>query len=472
MRTGIWGARSGPAGRSEPVRDPVDAFDRSTPVLLVKIGQYPLHHGCVAAVRSFGRVGVPVYAITEDRYTPTALSRYLRDRFVWPTTGTEDHQLLLDGLVAVARRLAEPAVAVATDDEAAVLLAEASGELRDWLLLPRVPAGLPRRLASKRGLYELCQAHGVPTPKAVFPTCADEVLSFAAQAKFPVVAKNVDPWTRLRMPSVAGTTVIESAEDLRRLTATWPTKPNVMLQEYIPRNLAEDWIFHAYCDDQSACPVAFSGFKVRSWPPHAGVSTCAVTVANDTLVAQAVRFCAEVGFRGIVDLDWRLDRRDGQYKLVDFNPRLGAQFQLFQTTAGIDVVRALHLDLTGRTIPDAEPVVGRRLIVENLDLPASLAYRALDRGPAPPAPVHIRTVLAWTAIDDPLPLAVMWVRMLWQLLMRSTSRRRLTGRRQLGVVGAGRGCRSWIGGRPWGRVHKGAWRGMRRGPTTVEGEGP
>ena len=36
-----------------------------------------------------GRLGVPMYAITEDPYTPAAASRYLRRAFVWPTTGTD-----------------------------------------------------------------------------------------------------------------------------------------------------------------------------------------------------------------------------------------------------------------------------------------------------------------------------------------------------------------------------------------------
>ncbi|MDQ6793107.1 MAG: ATP-grasp domain-containing protein, partial [Candidatus Dormibacteraeota bacterium] len=40
------------------------------PVLIVKIGRYPLHHGSVGVIRTLGRAGVPVYAITEDRFTP------------------------------------------------------------------------------------------------------------------------------------------------------------------------------------------------------------------------------------------------------------------------------------------------------------------------------------------------------------------------------------------------------------------
>ncbi|NED89875.1 ATP-grasp domain-containing protein, partial [Streptomyces sp. SID11233] len=87
-------------------------------------GDYPLHHGGVGAIRSLGRLGVPVYAITEDRHTPAAHSRYLRRAFVWPTTGTEEPSRLVAGLLRIGARIGRPAVLLPTDEEAAVLLAE------------------------------------------------------------------------------------------------------------------------------------------------------------------------------------------------------------------------------------------------------------------------------------------------------------------------------------------------------------
>ena len=83
------------------------------------------------------------------------------------------------------------------------------------------------------------------------------------------------------------------------------------------------------------------------------MTACAYTASNPQLAALATRLCERVGYCGIADLDFRYDRRDGRYKLVDFNPRTGAQFRLFENAAGVDVVRALHLDLTGRPVPQA-----------------------------------------------------------------------------------------------------------------------
>ena len=388
--------------------------DVSVPALLLKIGQYPLHSGGVAVVRSLGRLGVPTYAITEDRWTPVAASRYCAGRFIWRVTGHEEPSMLAARLRSVGLALSDSTgkrcVLVPVDDEAAVLIAEHAPSLTDCFLFPEVPAALPRELASKQRLFELCREHGVPAPLTVQPTTRAQFASFTADAAFPVVIKNAEPWERRRAPAVPHTTVVHSGEEL---LATVPGNARgVVVQEYIPREQAQDWIVHLYCDASSECRCLFTGVKIRSWPPHNGATAAAYALANPELARLAARFCKAVGFRGIADLDWRLDLRDGMYKLVDFNPRVGNQFRLFATEHDIDVVRAQHLDLTGRAIPPGTVPDGRRIVVEHIDLPARLAYRLGGRRgngyPAAPAPPRATgTELAWLAADDPLPLLAM-----------------------------------------------------------------
>ena len=411
-------------------------LDPRTPVLIVKIGHYPLHHGGVGAIRSLGRAGVPVYAIAEDRFTPAALSRFLRGRFVWPTTGAEPTDDLVAGLARIGRRIlareGRRCIALPTDDEAAVLLAEHAAELAPFLLTPRVAPGLPRALAGKQSLHQLCLDHQVATPRSALPESYDELAAVAAELVFPVVAKNADPYSRLSDPAVGSTTLLPDRAALERLAAGWSRSvmPRVLLQEYLPTEHSEDWIAHLYCSDgRGHCDggtctdnqdVVFTGVKVRAWPPRGGVTAHAYTTPNPALAEESARFCRAVGFHGICDLDWRFDRRDGRYKLLDFNPRLGAQFRLFETGPGIDLVRALHLDLSGRAVPKGEQLDGRSFTVEILDAPARVAARRGHRsaqlpeppsgppsgrrpsGAAPGSNGRLRE-LAWSAADDPLP---------------------------------------------------------------------
>ncbi|GAB7187738.1 hypothetical protein ATKI12_7569 [Kitasatospora sp. Ki12] len=394
-----------------PPPHPLDP-DRTVPALLVKVGHYPEHPGGLGVIRTLGRLGVPVYAMVEHPRTPAAVSRYLTRGFVLPSTGLEDPAELVERIRAAGRVIGRPAVAVATDDEGAVLLAEHAEALADRFLLPPVPPALPRELASKAGLYRLCIRHGVPTPRALAPGSRDELLATARHWGYPVVLKNLEAWTRLRHPVVRHTTVVPDEAALRALLPA-DGRPSVLLQEYLPKERCEDWISHLWIGSDggagSAPDTVFTGRKVRSWPPYSGVTTRARAVPNPELAALALGFCRAIGYRGVADLDWRRDLRDGRYLLVDFNPRTGAQFRAFESVDGVDVVRALHLGLTGRPVPPG-PQLERGFAVGQLDLPSALVSAWHDRRIPPDLRPRRGTERSWLARDDPAPAAaeVLW----------------------------------------------------------------
>jgi predicted ATP-grasp superfamily ATP-dependent carboligase len=193
-----------------------------------------------------------------------------------------------------------------------------------------------------------------------------------------------------------------------------------MLQEYIPGGSGHDWFFHGYCDADSVCRPAFTGVKERSYPASAGLTSRGRSVANDKLRDQITALLARLGYRGLLDLDIRLDARDGQYHLLDFNPRLGAQFRIFRDTAGTDLALAAYLDLTGQAIPPAEQVDERTFLVENYDPISALAtWRRGELGLRSWV-ASLRTVdeLAWFARDDLRPFGLMCARMGWRMLSR------------------------------------------------------
>jgi predicted ATP-grasp superfamily ATP-dependent carboligase len=183
------------------------------------------------------------------------------------------------------------------------------------------------------------------------------------------------------------------------------------------------------------CRPAFTGVKERSYPAHTGLTSLGHSVPNTKLRGQVSELLARLSYRGIVDLDLRLDPRDGEYKLLDFNPRLGAQFRLFRDWAGLDVVTAAYLDLTGQPYAVRGQVSGRRFVVENYDPLGALSYwRAGELGPVS----WLRSLqgceeTAWFAWDDLLPFGLMCARMTARAVGRPFARvriRRPVGRRR------------------------------------------
>ncbi|HEX6074655.1 MAG TPA: hypothetical protein VFZ32_05235 [Micromonosporaceae bacterium] len=387
-------------------------FDTTTPAVVLKLDHNVMHHGGLGVIRSLGRAAVPVYAVYEHPLAPAAHSRYLHGRFLWNPPQPHRPEQLLAGLVRLAERIGRPSVLVPTDDAGAILLAEHGDALRRWFRFPAVAGDLPRRLAGKYSLTTVCQDLGLPVVRATLARGLFEAERFVAQVGLPVMVKLAEPWKAVNgTAKIRSTTLVGRRREIADLFHL-AGGAALMLQEYIPGGAGNDWFFHGYCDERSSCVPAFTGVKERSYPPHAGLTSFGRHVPNDRLRQQVCAMLRRLSYRGIMDLDLRYDARDDRYKLLDFNPRIGAQFRLFTTTDGLDVARAAHLHLTGRPVPPGEPVPDRRFVVENYDSLAALGY--LRRGE-----LGIRSWLAslrrvdeaaWFAPDDLTPFGLMCLR--------------------------------------------------------------
>ena len=201
--------------------------------------------------------------------------------------------------------------------------------------------------------------------------------------------------------------------------------PNVIAQEYIPGSSETVWIFNGYFDRESRCLSAFTGQKIRQCAHGAGQTTLGVCVHNQTVVDLSIRLLEGVQYRGIVDMGFRFDARDGRYKLLDVNPRLGSTFRLFSAPDGADVVRAMYLDLTGRPVPAAAALPGRTWRDEPHDVVAGLRLvrtRELSLG-AWARSVGGASECAWWAKDDPVPFFAMAASLPREVLAQRAARR-------------------------------------------------
>ena len=357
-------------------------------------------------VRSLGRLGVPVYGLNNDAASAAAKSRYCRKSFEWDIDAApeaESVQFLLD----LARKIGGRPLLVPTDDGNNGFLFRNCAALKPAYLFPDVSPELVFGLYSKKGMYFLAKQHGVPTPETVFPQSRADVFTFLPNAVFPVALKGID--SRL-LHQRTGTRML-IVQNQRELLESYdrledPAQPNLMLQEYIPGEADSVWMFDGYFNARSDCLVAFTGQKLRQYPVYVGMTSLGICVGNDTVEKITREFLKALGYRGMVDMGYRYDARDGKYKLLDVNPRIGATFRLFvDPRNGMDILRACYLDMTGQPVPPATTCEGRKWVVEDNDLIAMRHYRSDGKLTFAEWLRSFRGVQegAWFAWDDPLP---------------------------------------------------------------------
>ncbi|WP_242427604.1 ATP-grasp domain-containing protein [Streptomyces sp. Root431] len=386
-----------------------------------------------------------MHAVIESSTSPVARSRYLRSARTGPATTSS--AALTELLVRIAEEIghaghaiedpasdgaSHPVLVLPLDDISALALARRRAELAPRFLLPEQTEDQLLRVADKAALARTCAALGLPHPRTELPTGADEAAAMAWSLGLPVVAKWSRPWLLPAGRGLRSTSIVGSLAEVRELYDRTPEAGSrLLLQELLPAGRDLDWFFHGYVDSAGRCATGATGRKERSWPDGAGLTAVGRWAANPAVDRAARELLDALGYRGVCDLDFRLDRSTGAYHLLDFNPRPGAQFRLFADSEGLDVVRAAHLDLTGRPVPPHSPAYGRRFVVENyaaLSLVASPRPRcAAEPGAARPG----RTEFAWYAADDPVPALAMglaWLSHLLRKAVGAVSRRLRSGR--------------------------------------------
>lgn len=383
-------------------------MNTARPVLLLKL----YYHGGIAAVRTLGRLGVPLHAIHEDARAPAARSRYLREVLEWDFDAASSAESV-EFVLEAGRQIGSQPVLLAADDTAQTFVSEHADALHEVFLFPQQPAGLTERLYSKQGLHELCLEHGVAAPHTTFPQTRDEAREALERAAFPLVLKPIDV-VRFRQRNELPMYIADDAADALaaydRLED--PASPNLMLQEYIPGPSSSVWVFTGYFDSHSKLVFGAGGTKLRQYPIHTGTTCFGVLRSNPEMEAVTARFVKALGYSGVFDCGYRYDASEGRYKLLDVNPRIGLNFRQCVGRNGLDVVRALYLDLTGQTVPNDPPAEGRVWWVENYDIAAATsAWRAGELSPRRWVG-SLRRVdePAWFARDDLAPFRAMGAR--------------------------------------------------------------
>lgn len=353
-------------------------------------------------VRSLGRRGIPIFVLREDGHFLGATSRYASRSLRWPP-GDSFRQVEFLANLAVREGLKGWAL-FPTTDELVTLVARHHKALGAHYRLTIPPWDVLQWVCDKRLLHRLAEDLGLNQPWSFFPGKRDDVASL--DCRFPVILK---PALRLgfnRFTKSKAWPAGDRASLLSRYDeASALVGPEmVMIQEVVPGWGESQFSYAALCRDGQ--PVAsIVARRIRQFPMDFGRFSTYVETVDDPLVDEAAaRLLAAVGFTGIVEIEFKKDSRDGQYKLLDVNPRVWGWHTLGQR-AGVDFPHLLWLLVKGETLPQVRGRTGERWMRFSADLPMAIyeilkgrlslwEYLRSLRVPVESA------IFAW---DDPLP---------------------------------------------------------------------
>lgn len=344
--------------------------DPTTPVVVLKLE----HYGSLGIFRSLGKLGIPVYGIDSNPNAIAFSSKYCSGKFVWDIDRASPASIL-HFLMRVGETIGRRSLLIPTTDEMAIFVAQYADVLRTWYIFPVQSRVLIRSLCNKKEMFFLAKKYGVQTAQTEFPQSKKDALEFVDRATFPLMLKGINGG-RLEKRTGKKMVIARTKQDFLEMYDAMeePANPNLMIQEYIPGEDDTGWMFNGYFDHSSHCLLEFTGKKIRQNPVYTGMTSLGICLSNPKIAQISKQFMKAVGYRGILDIDYLFDSRDGEYKILDINPRVGATFRLFVGQGEMDVVRAFYLDSTGQQVPHDILTEGRKWFVEDKDLKSCYQY--------------------------------------------------------------------------------------------------
>lgn len=189
----------------------------------------------------------------------------------------------------------------------------------------------------KEALIKIAQKAQFPCPKTF---AEDQLEAIEQELEYPVVIK-----PRMSSGSRGFFLVRSRTELLERISSARRSQGSCLIQEYIPGSLAKRFTSIWIVLDQNYNLIGSTLHrKLRTiFRDGSSQGSAWESFRDDGLVDQAIRLSRALNLTGIVNIQTKLDSRDGIHKLLEVNPRIGYNYWI-PLALGLDApVLALNI---------------------------------------------------------------------------------------------------------------------------------
>ena len=299
------------------------------------------------------------------------------------------------------------AVLLACNDDAIEMVLDHRDALAERYVLDVCHPEAQRWMLDKLSTYAKAAEAGVPTPRFWRAASVDEVLARRDEYVYPLLVKPLFSHRFKQVMSGKYRVAHGLDELLSEYDAVSRHGIAVVLVEVIPGPATLPCSYYIYLDDDGMPQFHFTKRILRRYPEHEGPACYHITDWNPEVRDLGMKLFRHVGLRGVANVEFKRDPRDGVLKVIECNARftLGNPLLL---ASGYDLGRFVYNRLAGvpqPSLPDHEYMRGLRLWFPIQDFLAFLELRREGRltlGGWLSSVAHRQVLSTWSA-SDPLP---------------------------------------------------------------------
>jgi predicted ATP-grasp superfamily ATP-dependent carboligase len=325
-------------------------------------------HG-LAIVRSLGRRGVPI-VIVDDEYSIGRFSKYATRAVRAPTLrrGKEAVDFLLD---LGPKMDLKGWVLFPTRDEHVAAFSRYKAPLSEMFRVPTPEWEITKWAWNKWNTYTMAQQLGIPIPRTWCPRTLEDIDKIDAEFPLGVKPSVKEDFFYATKAKAWRANSREELRDLFQKALGHVGSNEVLVQEIIPGGGTCQFSCCMFIKDGE--PIGtMEAQRWRQHPPEFGrAATFVESIDLPVIEEPTLRFLRAIKYYGLAEVEYKLDPRDGKYKLLDVNARTWG-FHALGSPAGVDFSYMLYADQVGEPVENCRGRSGVGWIRMVTDIPTSL----------------------------------------------------------------------------------------------------
>ena len=325
-------------------------------------------HG-LGIIRSLGSRGIPL-CVVDDEYSIGRFSKYTTFTVRPPTLRKE--QETVDFLLEMGRRMnLKGWVLFPTRDEHVAAFSRHKEKLSEVFRVPTPDWEITKWAWNKWNTYSLAQKLDIPIPRTWCPRTLEDIDQIDAEFPLGVKPSVKEDFFYATKAKAWRANNREELRDMFQKASGHVGANEVLVQEIIPGDGTCQFSSCVFIKDG----VAVGTMEAQRWrqhPPEFGrAATFVESIDLPVVVEPTMRFLKAINYYGLAEVEYKLDPRDGKYKLLDVNARTWG-FHALGSPAGVDFCYMLYADQVGERVENCRGRSGVGWIRMVTDIPTSL----------------------------------------------------------------------------------------------------
>ncbi len=317
----------------------------TTPPVLILDGS----HNALSITRSLGRRGIPVYNSLEA-HKHALFSRYCTQSF--PFSNRETVQEFWQELLFSQRgEHLHGSVIFPCGDDGIEFVAHHRQVLKQHFILDDSVPDIQLAMLDKKKTLLMARSLNVPIPNFWEIENLDDLEEIASEIRFPAIIKPIHSHLFQKLVASKKYFHADNFDELRTsLQNAFDLNLQVMICELVPG--PDDLLgsYYTYLDAEGHPLFHFTKKVLRRYPKNEGLGSYHRTDWDEEIAELGLRFFQGINFRGLGNIEFKRDLRDGQLKVIEVNPRFTAAQELL-VQAGMDAAVIIYNHLVGLPVP-------------------------------------------------------------------------------------------------------------------------